>query len=196
MTVSHVTDGQWHHGGASHPHWAGAGVGAQHPPDRRDVQRRPQRPLQPPAPNSQQTVCRKGSSESAESRVLWGTIPLYLVPWDERNFCMGTLPLKGFLQVLGKLSALVEVICTFFFHVHKRRPFFLYRWPGFLVTHKICISSHTHTADTQTQVPWRNDMCEWSRGWGITSNVKKGDWIKWTRSVSLQNSIQIVVLCA
>lgn len=56
------TAGQWHHREAPGPSRDGAGGGAQHRPDRRDVQRQPGRPGQPPLPDAEQAARRQGSS--------------------------------------------------------------------------------------------------------------------------------------
>lgn len=54
--------GQRHCSGARHPHGAGAGGGAQYPPDRRDLQRQSGRSIQPPVPDAQQAAGWEGLS--------------------------------------------------------------------------------------------------------------------------------------
>lgn len=54
--------GQRHRRGARLPLGAGAGAGAQYPPDRRGIQRQPRRSIQPPVPNTQQAAGWKGVS--------------------------------------------------------------------------------------------------------------------------------------
>lgn len=51
-----IPAGQRHRHGARRPHGAGAGAGAQYPPDRRDIQRQPRRSIQLPVPNTQQAA--------------------------------------------------------------------------------------------------------------------------------------------